>query len=202
MIPLDELRRRLAAHTPERLPPPPDPAHHTAVALVLAGPPDDLALCVIRRAERAGDRWSGQMALPGGRGSAEDAHPRATAERETLEEVGLALTDAHWIGALSDVPLRRRGLQVAGILSPYVYHVGETRPPLHPSHDEVAGAWWFALTWLWDPANWTEYTWQDPDAPRTFPAIRTDGGVIWGLTYRVLTLFGEAIGLPALPAYR
>ena len=34
------------------------------------------------------------------------------AERETLEEVGLALSDPHWIGPLSDVPVRIGGTGV------------------------------------------------------------------------------------------
>ena len=63
------------------------------MALVLAGSGDELSLCFIRRAEHPLDPWSGHMALPGGRWDPTDPHPRAAAERETLEEVGIAVGD-------------------------------------------------------------------------------------------------------------
>lgn len=201
MLPLDDIRRRLDAFAPAQLPPPANAREHTAVALVLAGPADRLSLCFIQRATRAGDRWSGQMALPGGRGDPGDRGPRHTAERETHEEVGVDLAGAEPLGALSDIRLRRRGLQVPGILSPFVYYAGNPHPPLQPEPAEVAAAWWYGLDYLWDAANWTEYTWRDPDAHRTFPGIRAGDNVIWGLTYRVLIHLGEALGLPDLPPY-
>ncbi len=46
----------------------------------------------IRRAGRAGDRWSGHVALPGGKRDPEDADDLAAAIRETMEEVGLDVT--------------------------------------------------------------------------------------------------------------
>ncbi len=39
-----------------------------AVAMVFAGDESAPALCVIRRAQREGDPWSGHMAFPGGQG--------------------------------------------------------------------------------------------------------------------------------------
>ena len=46
----------------------------------------------IKRASRVGDRWTGHIALPGGRRDPEDADDRAAAIRETSEEIGLDLT--------------------------------------------------------------------------------------------------------------
>ena len=91
-FPIAQIREALSRHQPTLVAREPDHAE-AAVALVLAGPEDDLSLCAIRRAEHPLDPWSGHMALPGGRASAEDSGPRAVAERETLEEVGLALDE-------------------------------------------------------------------------------------------------------------
>ena len=63
-----------------------------AVALVVA--PDPSAILFIRRATRDGDPWSGQMALPGGKSDLADADLRATAIRETSEEVAISLESA------------------------------------------------------------------------------------------------------------
>ncbi len=40
----------------------------------------------IKRALREGDRWSGQMAFPGGKRDSDDVDDLDTAERETFEE--------------------------------------------------------------------------------------------------------------------
>ncbi|MDP9122742.1 MAG: CoA pyrophosphatase, partial [Acidobacteriota bacterium] len=80
---IDQIRQALAGHRPQIVEEPRQV--EAAVALVLAGGGTELSLCVIRRAERAGDPWSGHLALPGGRASAADPDARAVAERETLE---------------------------------------------------------------------------------------------------------------------
>lgn len=52
----------------------------------------DPEVLFIKRAGRAGDRWSGHTALPGGKRDPQDADDVAAAIRETREEVGLDLT--------------------------------------------------------------------------------------------------------------
>lgn len=68
---------------------------------VQSGDPEAL---FIKRTSRKGDRWGGQVALPGGGRDPEDEDDRATAIRETAEEVGLDLT-AHAI-AVGSLPQR------------------------------------------------------------------------------------------------
>jgi len=52
----------------------------------------DPEILFIKRAGRSGDRWSGHVALPGGKRDAQDTDDLAAAIRETKEEVGLDLT--------------------------------------------------------------------------------------------------------------
>lgn len=179
------LREALARHTPSLTP---FEAHtdRAAVALVIAGD----GICFIRRAARAGDPWSGQMALPGGRASADDASAYDVAERETWEEVGLRLQPSHRLGALSELPVHRAGVETSTVLSPLVYHIGPFPTPLVPNH-EVAEAYWIPLADLWDARNVARF--------REYPAIQFREHFIWGLTLRVLALFAEALGQP-LPA--
>lgn len=191
---IDQIREALSRHQPTLVAREPDHAE-AAVALVLAGSPDGLALCAIRRAEHPLDPWSGHMALPGGRASAADSGPRAVAERETLEEVGIALNESHWIGPLSHVLVRLGAGDRRMVLSPFVYYLGEELVPFATS-DEVAEAYWIPLSHLWDPRNASRFEWERSDAKLLYPAIRFRDSAIWGLTFRVLTLFSDVLDAP------
>ena len=75
-----------------------------AVALVLQAQEGELGVFMIRRSERDGDPWSGQMAFPGGRLEPEDESALDAARRETAEEVGLHLGAGEpCIGRLSEL---------------------------------------------------------------------------------------------------
>jgi len=191
---VEQIRRALARHTPQDITRD-EVSAEAAVALVLAGADGDLALCAIRRAEFPGDPWSGHMALPGGRASPEDPSPRDVAERETFEEVGLRLSGEHWIGPLSDMLVRLGGSGPSMALSEFVYYLGEERPDFLIS-DEVAEAFWIPLSHLWDPANASRLEWQRQGAKALYPAIRYGEHSIWGITFRVLTLFSDVLDAP------
>ena len=51
----------------------------------------DLEALFIKRAARAGDRWTSHVALPGGRRDPDDVDDMAASVRETWEETGLEL---------------------------------------------------------------------------------------------------------------
>jgi 8-oxo-dGTP pyrophosphatase MutT (NUDIX family) len=169
------------------------PAGSAAVALILSGHDKELSLCFIRRADREGDPWSGHMAFPGGRADISDSTPLAVAERETLEEVGIQLDARAFIGALPRMPVRRGGTDTGMALSSFVYYIGPDQLPFLPNH-EVANAYWIPFSHLWDGSNFTTLSVVSSGVPLSYRAIRYQGNLIWGLSYRVLELFAEVVG--------
>jgi 8-oxo-dGTP pyrophosphatase MutT (NUDIX family) len=158
------------------------------VAVVLAPSPD--AVLLIRRAERAGDPWSGHMALPGGRRAPEDVDLLATARRETAEEVGLSLSCSELLGVLDDVVPRTPMLPPIAV-RPYVFAVPE-RPPLVPN-PEVAAFRWVQLDQLLHPETYHAVRLQIRGESRDFPAYELDEAVVWGMTERIMTSLLEQL---------
>lgn len=179
--PLDRLRARLAAHRP-RTDSGEDELLWAAVAVVLAPGPD--AVLLIRRAERAGDPWSGHMALPGGRREPDDADLIATAVRETAEEVGLRLAPAHLIGSLDDVVPRTPVLPPIAV-RPYVFLLPR-RPPLVLS-PEVADARWVPLDHLLHPETYQSVRLDIRGEHLDMPAFRLEDAIVWGMTERTIS---------------
>ncbi len=122
-----------------------------AVALILRETrDDDLELLFIKRAVRADDPWSGQIAFPGGRRETFDASLEETAVRETREEVGFDLRrDGTIIGALDESRPRIPVLPPV-IVRPFVATIpfDATGGP----SDEVEKYFWAPLTEILDPA--------------------------------------------------
>ena len=136
-------------------------------ALVTAGA--DPAILFIKRRERAGDPWSGQMALPGGFASPVDGSLEATARRETEEETGIALDSTGvLLGVLDDVSPRTPFLPPL-IVSPYVFEVpGRLEATAGP---EAERAMWLRVRDLLDPAFRKPYVLRLPGATREFDSI-------------------------------
>ncbi len=178
----ERLRQALADAPPDA----PLPAQRSAaIALVLLEVDASLELLLIERAERSGDPWSGHMALPGGHLEPTDADLGATAERETLEEVGLDLQRfGERLGRLTDyAPIR--GGPVA--VRPFVYLL-QARPVLVLS-DEVRQALWVPIAPLQRGERQTTFTFSRAGQHWQFPAWDIDGHIVWGLTFRVLDEF-------------
>jgi 8-oxo-dGTP pyrophosphatase MutT (NUDIX family) len=181
---LDTVTRRLAGPRALDLGAAHDGGWAAATALVLAPADDGLNLAFIERARRPGDRWSGQMALPGGRRDPGDPDLATTAVRETAEEIGLELTAP--IGRLAD----RHGRGRSGPVATFVFAV-DAPHPLVPQPTEVAAADWIALPHLVDPGNATRTRW----VGIPFPGIAHRDRVIWGLTLSILDDFADRVGL-------
>jgi len=181
---LGDIRRSLASTGfPDR-----EENAHAAVALVLAGKAAELSMCLILRAVRESDRWSGHVALPGGRVDPRDPNPREAAIRETREEVGMRLDRSSYLGSLGAQPISPNGKPGDVSLSSYVFYVGEVHQELTPN-DEVAEAFWVPLRHLLDPRNAGYRSASHDGVAYDSPGVIYQGHPIWGLTYRVLTAF-------------
>lgn len=206
---IPRLRTELARATPESLA---DATSRAAVAVVLrnggrtmsAGTPGGpgtpgTEVLLIRRQERPEDPWSGHMAFPGGRHDPGDPDLRSTAERETLEEVGLDLRRvAEPIGRLRDVPAYARGKHTGMAVSPFVFHLLEDAP-LTLDAREVRETVWAPVGPLIAGACDTVFEYlpapqANPDERREMPAFDVDGRVVWGLTYFMLRILFDAAG--------
>lgn len=142
-------------------------------------------LLFIQRARREGDPWSGDMAFPGGLMQPEDATPRATAERETLEEIGVDLIrHGRFQARLSDLITRRHSRWRPMVVTPYVY---EWRGPKAVSmNHEVERVVWIPLDYLAARENQGSLPWRTPLRTLNMPCCRYQGYCIWGLSYSML----------------
>ena len=136
---------------------------------------------MIRRVEREGDPWSGQISFPGGHKSPEDPELLQTAVREAEEEVGIELVQHELLGAMPIVVTRSRRVQVA----PFVFALEFTVTVR--TNREVAESFWVPLTELaqLEPTirqvNVMEGTLE-------VPCYIYQDHVIWGLTFRIINL--------------
>jgi len=167
-------------------------ASPAAVALILLEGPRGLETLLIRRAERADDPWSGQVALPGGRYDPADADLLVTAIRETREETGVDLSAAERLGVLDDLYPRTPTLP-AVVVRPFVFALA-SRPTLVPGV-EAARVFWLPLDRLSQRGVWRDFTLPVRGVERTFPAYVVDEIVIWGMTERILTPFLKLISV-------
>lgn len=156
-----------------------------ATALILTDGPRGPEVLMIRRVTRDGDRWSGDMALPGGKADPGDVSVAHTAAREAVEETQVVVSDP--VGRLDDTGGRGYSQTVATVV-----FTAEGRPAPVPEPGEVAEAVWLPLADLADPSN---KTWYRYGGIVPFPSITVGDYMIWGLTHRILTNFFAVTGL-------
>jgi len=113
----------------------PEPLPRRAAVAVLLSFQGEPEVLLMKRVDREGDPWSGQISLPGGRYEAEDRDLLATAIRETEEEVGIDLArSASHAGPLEPFVARARGKVLPMDISPHVF-LAETRPVAVPGEE-------------------------------------------------------------------
>ncbi len=179
MSAFDDLLDTLARRHPQALDDPTRP--QAAVAILLA--PDPARLLLIRRAERVGDPWSGQLALPGGRREGQDADLLATALRETEEEVGLRIGRETLRATLDDLAPVIPVLPPI-LVRPFVLRVGSGLAA--GLSREVAAVSWVTLDRLIAPEAYRPATLTVRGAPREVIGYHLTEGLLWGMTERIL----------------
>lgn len=185
------LRESLQRHEPLRLASNDHTRWASVAALVRFVPSAEVLL--IRRTDKPDDRWSGHMAFPGGRVEDGDADLVATATRETHEEIGLDLArHGELIGRLGDVQAIAKGRALDLIIVPHVFIV-RGDPPLRTDPDEVAEALWAPLGPMLSGATATVLPYVLAGKQLDLPAFRVGPHIVWGLTYRMLELFFDAV---------
>lgn len=188
--PLARIQAAIAAR-PAALAERDEPYHEAAVAIVLkpSDIADDLELLLIRRAQRDGDPWSGQIGLPGGRFERQDTSLEDTALRETMEEVGLDLR-AHGVvlGQLDELRPRIPVLPPV-IVRPFVCALREF-PPLVTS-DEVAEFRWVRVGALFHRDARVRTNVNVRNVQMKVDAYQLGDFTVWGMTERILATFAE-----------
>ena len=187
MLDLPGIRRRLANHQGKVFPAQRG-TKQAAVAVILRELAGQTEILFIKRADKEGDPWSGQMAFPGGHLDRTDADLRAAAMRETWEEIGLNLADAEYLGALDQHRAAPRSLRPNLLIAPHAFAL--TGDPAFRLNYEVAEVLWAPLGLLAGNGLHHVETFRFNGAPSPFNGYRlASGHFIWGLTYRMLKDF-------------
>lgn len=133
------------------------------------------------------DAHPGQIAFPGGKIDASDAHATAAALREAQEEVGLPPAQVQVLGELLpyETGTGYRVTPVVALLPP------DAR--LRPNPKEVSDLFYVPLDFLLNPANHRKHLWQpSPEQRRewfSMPYFDPNSGqerFIWGVTAGIL----------------
>ena len=156
-----------------------------AVAAILQEADAGVELLFIERARHNDDPWSGHIAFPGGKVDDTDAGPRDAAERETREELGIALSPDGYLGQLNDVT----GSTLPVCVSGFVCVVESPGPMI--LNDEVEKAFWVPLDHLTDPVRHQIREYRYRGVAQDHPTIDLLGRppFLWGITYRFVRQF-------------
>ncbi len=157
-----------------------------AVAMILHQTGSDLEILFIQRAAHDLDPWSGHIAFPGGKLEEGELECQAAC-RETLEEIGLDLTQGQYLGRLSDIIGTNLPVRVSCCL--FGLDRLSSRPALN---EEVRDLFWVALSDLRDPARHRVSSVAFDEKCFDVPAITLpvdNKPVLWGITYRLVMQF-------------
>ena len=142
---------------------------------------DKARTLLVRRAQRTGDPWTGQVAFPGGKMRAGDVSVLQTAVRETQEEVGVDLArNAEFLGYFGSFRTRVGSMDVV----PSVFKL-KSKVKVTPN-EEVSDFKWVAFESFLAPRSRSTFSFEADGARLEAPAFMVEGYVIWGLTFRII----------------
>jgi 8-oxo-dGTP pyrophosphatase MutT (NUDIX family) len=187
------LLRSIAEHPP-RVATIEEPVRRAAILLALRSRADgEPELLMIKRAEAAGDPWSGHIACPGGRMEPGDGDLAVTAVRETWEETGIDLArDGRLLGHLDDLVPRTPTLPPM-VIRPYVALVSASVEIVESP--EVAAAFWVPLSALCERGARGMGLVSVGGAERRVSVFQHGEYTVWGLTERALRQMLEYMGV-------
>ncbi len=140
---------------------------------------DAYSVLFTKRSEQLGEH-PGQMSFPGGGREAHDADLRATALRESHEEISLEPTEATVVGTLDDIETVTHYL-----VRPFVATVPDRK--YTPDRTEVAEIVRLPVAELTDPANYESERRDHPEyGPIRIHFFHVDGYTVWGATGEML----------------
>ncbi|MBL8669736.1 MAG: CoA pyrophosphatase [Alphaproteobacteria bacterium] len=165
------------------------PMRQAAVLVPIVARPEALTVLLTRRTDTL-QHHAGQISFPGGRAEPDDADARATALRETREEIGLAPERVSILGRL-DTYLTRTGFEIVPV-------VGLVEPPfdLAPDATEVAEVFEVPLAFILDRENRQRGTLTYEGAERHFWQFPFGRHRIWGVTAGMLVNLSEILAPP------
>lgn len=128
---------------------------------------------------------SGEVAFPGGKWEPGDEDLKATALRESYEEVGLPESEVEIVGELSS-SYTRQGTKV----TPYV---GKVRAdmPLKANPDELSALFWFPVRIVMEDQRVRTDIFELMGKEYWAPVYKFQDFTVWGFTARVLAQFIE-----------
>jgi 8-oxo-dGTP diphosphatase len=156
---------------------------NAAVSLLLKPMRGDFDVLLVKRVENPLDTWSGQMALPGGKREPRDSSLRDTVVRETLEETGVAVGDCRFLGVLGAV---RSEPKPDFKILPFVVLL-EDEPRLKLNKAELETFIWVPYEKIVQSKGIVQFSFGK------VPAYIFADGVVWGITYKILSEFVEAV---------
>ncbi len=155
--------------------------NHSAVAILIRKQPLP-AIMMVKRANRIGDPWSGDMAFPGGRRQLEDLDHIDTALRELQEETGLRL-QASPIAKLPMLWTKSHNSIRPMTIHPFIFDAPKrTRFQLS---DEIAEVVWVPYE-LFQTQHPEHFIWQTKLGKYRMPCYHYRDYRIWGLSLKMI----------------
>ena len=152
-----------------------------AVAIVINPKERDGTVLLIKRMERVGDPWSGQVAFPGGHIGRGDRTLSETAIREAREEVGIELRKHKMLGVLPVLHARSG----RAVVTPFVFEL--SRNVRVRLNEEVAESFWAPLVELGE-LQVSKSEVQVEEENITVDSYIYRGRIIWGITFRIINM--------------